>query len=125
MNLKPCPFCGKDLALQSDHHGEWYQHRDCDWDCIEGQIQIHDDDDAKRWNTRSPDPETKRLRDLIEKSQLIEVDASMVDYSGSSPVIRKAGKMLVPKNQEARDRELTKALQGQATLARKLAKYEG
>lgn len=26
--LKPCPFCGEALVKKSDHHGNWYGHRD-------------------------------------------------------------------------------------------------
>lgn len=50
----PCPFCGEELAVHSDRHGEWLAHRNSPLgDCFDNVAQLFGDDDIRRWNRRS------------------------------------------------------------------------
>lgn len=57
--LKPCPFCGRDLILTSDHHGAYWEHPQVR-DCYEAVAQITDKNEMERWNRRSP----KEVKDV-------------------------------------------------------------
>jgi hypothetical protein len=50
--LFPCPFCGENLILNSDHHGQWWEHRNIMSKCPASVTQIHNNEDVKIWNTR-------------------------------------------------------------------------
>jgi len=52
MALKPCPFCGERLIKTSDHHGEWYGHKDEMMWCPVTMFQITDWNDCEFWNRR-------------------------------------------------------------------------
>jgi len=51
---KPCAFCGERLVDKNDHHGYWLGHKNEFSECAESIVQILDEDDLKRWNTRAP-----------------------------------------------------------------------
>lgn len=52
IDLAPCPFCGEKLVQHDDHHGTWWAHKNEVGSCWASVEQIHDNDDAKRWNKR-------------------------------------------------------------------------
>lgn len=49
--LKPCPFCGERLVIDSDHHGEWAAHKD-DSKCWLRCDQVITAEHRERWNKR-------------------------------------------------------------------------
>lgn len=51
--LKPCPFCGESLIEQNDHHGTWMAHYNPMGNCECALTQLFDNEDARRWNTRT------------------------------------------------------------------------
>jgi len=67
--------------------------------------------------------ELERLKHLIKKSSLIEVESTRVEQDGGrKPVVRNSGTILVHKDQETRDREQTKLLQRMAGMASDLSR---
>lgn len=56
----PCPFCGERLVVYDDHHGSWVSHRDEPGPCIDSTVQLMDEDDLRRWNSRSTATEEAR-----------------------------------------------------------------
>ena len=65
--------------------------------------------------------EIDRLKGLIEKSHLIEVPASCVDYSSGHPIIKDSGTMLVPEGYIEKEKEKTELLQRVAKLTREVS----
>lgn len=66
MNPLPCPFCGENLVVKSDHHGEWLGHRNDASNCECAINQLFDVDDVKRWNTRAHLPPIMTVPVVIE-----------------------------------------------------------
>ncbi|HEU0038026.1 MAG TPA: hypothetical protein VFR76_02015 [Verrucomicrobiae bacterium] len=66
IDLAPCPFCGEKLVQHDDHHGTWWAHKNEVGYCWASVEQIHDDEDARRWNVRH----TPMLADI---AQIIDV----------------------------------------------------
>ena len=67
VSLKPCPFCGEQLVLSSDHHGEWWAHKLEPGPCIDSTTQLHDAKDFAQWNTRpAEEQDAELLREAAE-----------------------------------------------------------
>jgi len=49
----PCPFCGEQLVVQSDHHGFWVAHKNEPGPCVMSIHQIFDESDLAEWNVRT------------------------------------------------------------------------
>lgn len=49
----PCPFCGENLVVHSDHQGSFMAHKDQFGACFISVVQILDSKDLADWNKRS------------------------------------------------------------------------
>lgn len=49
--VKPCPFCGKEMIFTDDHHGAYYEHPD--GKCYESHAQLLEIEEVRRWNQRA------------------------------------------------------------------------
>lgn len=52
-DLKRCPFCGGGFEVESDHHGEWIEHKATVPNCPVDWFQIHDEETKQVWNRRT------------------------------------------------------------------------
>jgi hypothetical protein len=92
--LKPCPFCGQKLVEKSDQDDKWHGHRDEAVDCWAANARIHDEEDAKRWNTRpqqarpSPIWPPPATRNGLEPKQELFVTEYMKDRNATQAAIR-------------------------------------